>query len=416
MNSTARTLRSSVTVAGAGLLLAAGGAVAAPAAGAATADSQPPALSVSTAAPAEVGLAGLPVEFTTTASNVGTDDTSSARLVYHVDGGAGLPPNAVSLQYRLGGTTWRSVPLTLSGTRFSGELPESFPLAAAQSRTVQLRLGLPMGTPHHGDSDGGTQSLKLTTLISYGSSGAADDTDEDTVDVDAPTVGLSAVPATVTAGGPGVTFRATVDNTTPSAYENLTEVLFTSRYATVQVLRSGVWKTLRPITSGAEGDVHGFDIVGKDASMAADSGTVTEIRLAYRKDAPAGTTTVHPCVFVNEGSTPFTGTTFCGASASTDVKAAVSGSTPTASVTPSASATSSASTTPSATTTAASSPTATPTSTGTVSGTTSSGTTTQLAKTGNSGFSATTAGATALITAGVGTLGFIALRRRQNRL
>jgi hypothetical protein len=408
-------LRSSVTVAGAGLLLAATGAVLAPAATAAPADPQPPALSVSTAAPAEVGLAGRPVDFTTTASNVGTDDTTSARLIYHIDGGGGLPSNAVSLEYRLSGTAWKTVPLALSGTQFSGELPESFPLAAAQSRTVQLRLGLPMGTPHHGDGNGGTNSLKLTTLISYGSSGAANDTDEDTVNVDAPTVGLSAVPATVTAGGPGITFQATVNNATPSAYENLTGVLFTSRYATVQVLRSGTWKTLQPITANAEPDLYGFDIVGKDASMAADSSTVAKIRLAYRKDAPAGTTTVHPCVFVNQGSTPFTGTTFCGASASTDVKAAASGTTPTASTTPSATATSSASTTPSATTTATTSPTAT-TSSGTVSGTTSSGSTTQLAKTGNSGISTTTVGATALITAGVGTLGFIALRRRQNRL
>ncbi|MFJ9249912.1 hypothetical protein [Streptomyces sp. NPDC101776] len=412
MNSTARTLRSSVTAVGAGLLLAATGAALAPAATAAPEDPQPPALAVSTAAPTEIGLAGRPVGFTTTASNVGTDDTSSARLIYHVDGGAGLPPNAVSLEYRLSGTTWKTVPLTLSGTQFSGELPESFPLAAARSRTVQLRLGLPMGTPHHGDSNGGTQSLKLTTLVSYGSSGAANDTDEDTVKVDAPTVGLSAVPATVTAGGPGITFQATVKNPTSSAYENLTEVLFTSRYATVQVLRSGAWKTLRPITAGAEPDVYGFDIIGKDASMAADSGTVTKIRLAYRKDAPAGTTTVHPCVFVNEGSTPFTGTTFCGASAATVVKAAASGTTPTASTTPSASSSSSASATPSATT----SPTATTTSSGTTSGTTSSGTTTQLARTGNDGVSATTVSATALITAGVGTLGVIALRRRQNRL
>lgn len=85
-----------MTVAGAGLLLAATGAVLAPSATAATTDSQPPALTVSTAAPAEIGLAGQPVEFTTTATNVGTEDTTSPRLIYHIDGGAGLPPNACS--------------------------------------------------------------------------------------------------------------------------------------------------------------------------------------------------------------------------------------------------------------------------------------------------------------------------------
>ena len=385
-----------MTVTGAGLLLAATGAVLAPAATAATTDAQPPALAVSTAAPAEIGLAGQPVEFTTTASNVGTEDTDSARLIYHIDGG-GLPPNAVSLQYRLSGTAWKSVPLTLTGTQFSGELPESFALTAAQSRTVQLRLGLPMGTPHHGDSNGGTDQLKLNTLISYGTSGAANDSDEDTVKVDGLDATLSGVPTTATAGGPGVTFGATVSNTTASAYENVTGVLFTSRYATVQVLSSGTWKTLKPITAGNEPDVYGFDITGKDSSLAAHSSAAAKFRVSYLKNTPAGKTTVHPCAFVNQGSTPFTGTTFCGASASITVKAAASGTTPTSSSTPS--------TSPTATTT---------TSSGTISGTTS-GTTTQLAKTGSGGISATAASASALITAGVGTLGFVALRRRRNR-
>ncbi|WOX13465.1 hypothetical protein [Streptomyces sp. N50] len=410
MNSTARTLRSSATVAGAGLLLAATGAVLAPAATAATTDAQPPALTVSTAAPAEIGLAGQPVEFTTTASNVGTEDTTSARLIYHIDGGAGLPPNAVSLQYRLSGTAWKTVPLTLTGTQFSGELPESFALAAAQSRTVQLRLGLPMGTPHHGDSNGGADQLKLNTLISYGTSGAANDSDEDTVKVDGLDATLSGVPTTATAGGPGVTFGATVSNATASAYENVTGVLFTSRYATVQVLSSGTWKTLKPITAGNEPDVYGFDITGKDSSLAAHSSAAAKFRVSYLKNTPAGKTTVHPCAFVNQGSTPFTGTTFCGASASITVKAAASGTTtPTTSARPSTSATPTSSSTPST------SPTATTTtSSGTISGTTS-GTTTQLARTGSGGISATAASASALITAGAGTLGFVALRRRRNR-
>ncbi|MEU8697023.1 hypothetical protein AB0C61_04955 [Streptomyces sp. NPDC048680] len=404
MNTTARTVRSSVTATGAGLLLAATGAVLAPGATAAPADSGPPALAVSTAAPAEVGLAGRPVGFTTTASNTGANDTSSARLIYHVDGGVGLPPNAVSLEYRLSGTAWKSVSLTLTGTQFSGELPETFPLAAGQKRTVQLRLGLPMGTPHNGDSNGGTDHLKLTTLVSYGASGAANDTDEDSVKVNALSTRLTGVPATATVGGPGVTFEATVSNPTASAYENVTDVLFTSRDATVQKLRSGTWKTLEPITDSAEPDIYGFDIIGKDASMAAHSSTSVKVRVTYRKGAALGKTTVHPCVFVNEGSTPFRGTTFCGSSASLTLKAAAPGTTtPTASATPSSSATPSASDTPSAT---APAPAAT---------STLPGTTTQLAETGSGGVSATAVAAAALVTAGAGALGLTTLRRRRAR-
>uniref|UniRef100_A0AAU2W205 Gram-positive cocci surface proteins LPxTG domain-containing protein n=1 Tax=Streptomyces sp. NBC_00008 TaxID=2903610 RepID=A0AAU2W205_9ACTN len=394
MNTTARTLRSSATATAAGLLLAATGSVLAPGAkAAAAADTEPPELTVSTAAPAEIGLAGGPVGFTTTAANTGTHDASSARLIYHIDGGEGLPPNAVSLQYKLGAATWKPVSLALTGTQFSGELPETFPLAAGEARTVRLRLGLPMGTPHNGDSNGGTDHLRLTTLVSYGAGGMAGDTDEDTVEVGALTTALSGVPATATPGGPGVTFGATVSNPTASAYENVTEVLFTSRDATVQELRSGTWKTLRPIADSAEPDVYGFDVIGKDAALAAHSSTSVKVRVTYGKAASQGKTTVHPCVFVNEGSAPFTGSTFCGSSSSLTLKAV------SATTTPTASATATASPLPSAT----------------AATTTSGGTTTQLAETGSGGASATTTAAAALVTAGAGLLGLAALRRRRDR-
>lgn len=400
LNTLAHKVRSSVAVSGTALLLAAAGFGLAPAA---SADgSQPPILAVSTAAPAEVGLAGLPVAFTTKVSNTGAHDTSSARLIYRIDGGAGLPPNAVSLQYRLSGTAWKTVPLTYAGEKFSGEVPETFPLAAGQSRTVQLRIGVPMGTPHNGDSNGGTQQLKLTTLVSYGASGAAAGRDDDTIKVDGLSTGLSGVPATVTAGGPAVSFEAAVRNPTPSGYENVTDTLITSRYASVQVLRSGTWKTLTPLTSNADADVYGFDVIGKDASLAARSSTVAKVRVAYRKDTPTGKATVQSCVYVNQGSRPFSGSTFCGNQATVRVLAAGStGGTPTPS--PTASATPAPSASPSTSTGA---PSAT-------SGT--SGASSQLARTGSSGTSTIAAAAGVLLLAGAGALGAVALRRRRTR-
>jgi LPXTG-motif cell wall-anchored protein len=255
------------------------------------------------------------------------------------------------------------VPLTLAGTQFSGELPETFPLAAGQSRTVQLRLGLPMGTPHNGDSNGGTDHLKLTTLVSYGASGAANATDEETVKVDGLATALSGVPATATAGGPPVAFRATVSNPTASAYENVTDVLFTSRYTTVQVQHSGTWTTLQPRTDSTEPGIYGFDIIGKDTSLTAHSTTTVKVRVTYNQGAPAG-----PTVKAGGSASP----------------------TPTASATP---------TTPTATTAPATTPTQAPA---------------QLAKTGTGGAStAAVAGAT-LVAAGAGALGFAA-RRRRNR-
>lgn len=408
----ARKVRSSVAVSGTALLLAATGFGLAPAASAD--ESQPPMLAVATAAPAEVGLAGLPVAFTTKVSNTGAHDTSSARLIYRIDGGAGLPSNAVSLQYRLSGTAWKTVPLTYADEKFSGEIPETFPLAAGQSRTVQLRIGVPMGTPHNGDSNGGTQQLKLTTLVSYGASGPA--TDTDTIKVDGLSTGLSGVPATVTAGGPAVSFEATVTNPTASRYENVTDTLITNRYASVQVLRSGTWKTLTPVTSNAEADVYGFDVIGKDASLAAYSSTVAKVRVTYRKDAPTGKATVQPCAFVNQGSTPFRGTTSCGDRATLTVLAAGStgstGGTSTPIPTPTASATPTPSASPSTSTEAPSSTSTSGTASGTTSGT--SGASSQLAKTGSSGTS-TIAAAGAFLLAGAGVLGAVALRRRRTR-
>ncbi|WP_405935398.1 hypothetical protein OG338_00515 [Streptomyces sp. NBC_00726] len=395
MNTVARSLRSSAVASAAGLLLTLTGAALAPAALAGTGL---PALTVSTEAPTAIGLGGLPVAFTTTASNTGTNDTSAARLIYRIDGGGGLPQNALSLEYRLAGTAWKSVPLeVIDDTVYGGELPERFPLAAGESRTVQLRLGLPMGTPHNGDSNGGTDRLKLTTMISYGASGAANDTDVDNVAVDGLGTHLSGVPATAVAGGPGITFEATVDNPTPSAYENVSDVLMTNRHATVQVLRSGKWTTLEPIIESAEPDVYGFNVIGPDVSLKAHGSTSTRVRVTYLKDAPAGKTVLNPCAIVNEGPGTFRGTMSCGDRATVEVKAAAATGTPS----------------PSPSVTASASPS--PTATGTGSASTSSGMNAQLAETGSGGLSAAAVGAAGLVAAGAGALGFTAVRRRRGR-
>ncbi|MFF7340507.1 hypothetical protein ACFZAT_24610 [Streptomyces sp. NPDC008163] len=396
MNTVARSLRSSAVASAAGLILTLTGAALAPAA---LADTGMPQLTVATEAPATVGLGGLPVAFTTTASNTGSNDTSSARLIYRIDSVNDLPEHGLSLEYRLDATTWKSVPLEIiDGTVYGGELPEQFPLAAGKSRTVQLRLGLPMGTPHNGASNGGTDHLKLTTMISYGAAGAANDTDVDDVQVDGLDTHLSGVPATATAGGPAIAFKATVDNPTPSAYENVTDVLFTNRYTTVQVRRSGAWTTLKPITSNAEPDVFGYDVIGKDASLPAHGSTSVDIRVTYRKDAPLGKTEVSPCAIVNGGAIPFRGITSCGKGAVVTVnKAAATTGTPSPS--------------PSVTASASSSPAAS----GTGTGSSTSGMSAQLAETGSGGLSATAVGAAGLVAAGAGALGFTAMRRRGGR-
>lgn len=228
----------------------------------------------------------------------------------------------------------------------------------------------------------------------------------------------------MTAGGPAAGFDVTLTNPTPSAYENVTDTLITSRYASVQVLRSGTWQTLTPSTSDTAPDVYGFDVIGKDASLSAHGSTVAKVRVTYRKDTPAGKTPVHPCVYVNQGSAPFRGTTFCASGSTLTVLAADSGGStggtpipsstgsgiPTASVTATASATPTASASPSS---SASPSAVAPSSTsGTTSGTSGGG---SLAHTGSGGTSVIAAAAGALLLAGTGVLGAVGPRRRRTR-
>ncbi|MEV3858195.1 hypothetical protein AB0J38_28200 [Streptomyces sp. NPDC050095] len=145
MNSRAYQVRSSVVVSGTALFLAAAGFALAPTASAT--DDERGILSVSTNAPAEVALAGLPVEFTTMIRSVGPNwelPDNTARLAFRIDGGLGLSPNAVSLEYRLSGKVWTRVPLKYSHTdgQFTGEMPQ-FTVTGGGERTVQMRSGAP---------------------------------------------------------------------------------------------------------------------------------------------------------------------------------------------------------------------------------------------------------------------------------
>ncbi|SFE19862.1 hypothetical protein SAMN05216251_10264 [Actinacidiphila alni] len=391
-----------------GVLLAAGGFGLAPAA---LADSGPGPLAVtlSAPAPAEIGLAGQPVEYADTVTNTGTTTTDELTLRFTLDGGVGLPSNAASLEYRADDGSWRPVPLEYGHGVFAGTLPGGFTLEPGASRTVRLRIGLPMGTPHNGDSNGGTQALKVRTAVGRSAGGVAAATDDHTIAVDGLSASLSGVPSSVTAGGPGVTFEARAANPTASAYTNVSHVLVTAAGAVVETRHAGAgWTRLTPGSEADEPGVSVFTLDGKDASMGAHTTAVTDVRLSYPKSAGGTKTTVGDCVLVNAApGRPLSGTTSCGPQSTITVKAAVTGG-------------------------GSTSPTATPTTTATSTVTTGSGTTTgttsgaaptappsadtgQLASTGSSGASKLAAGAGVLFLAGAAAVGAAALRRRATR-
>ena len=333
--------------------------------------------------PAAVGFAGQPVGFTETVANTGA--ARSVVVTLEATAGPGVEQNSLVIQYQDGGT-WKDLALDYSGQEgtFTGQTG-ALTLAAGSTTTLKLRIGLPMGSPHNGDSNGGTSSIKLRSSVA-----AADGSpvllaqDTHTIGVDSISSGLVGVPTTATAGGAPIEFTATLDNPTPSDYTNLGDVIFVNDGATVQARTSdGPWTTLPPVTGSQPDPSRGFYLGGRNSSSAAGNDRTFDVRISFPADAPLGTTTINPCLFVNEGSTPFEGTTMCTAGVKVKIVAAAQGgasptATPTAAPTPTS--TSTGTPTPAATLPAGATPTPGASATGALADTgASSGSTSYLA-------------------------------------
>ncbi|AXI79904.1 LPXTG cell wall anchor domain-containing protein [Peterkaempfera bronchialis] len=359
MPRTARTARRSASAAALLACILGSGAVltAAPSAFAESAPSAGITLSANT--PASVGFAGQPVEFTETIDNTGTPRPVALEL--DATTGPGVPENGLVMQF-LEGSTWKDLALTydVGQGRFEGR-SENFHLAVGQ-RTLKLRIGLPMGTPFNGASNGGTQSIKLHSAVAD----AADEwnplaEDTHTIGVTSISSSVSHVPATVVAGGAPIEFDATLSNPTPSDYVRLGNVLFIDAPAKVQVRTgNGAWTTLGPIQGR---DRQGFYLDGESSSAKAGTTHTVRVRLSYPSSAKPGKATISPCVFVNEGRENFRGTTLCSRSATVTIAAGPSAgaspsqsATPTQSAAPSQSATPTQSTTPTRSATPSSAP------------------------------------------------------------
>jgi len=359
--------------------------------------------------PAAVGLAGQPVEFTEKITNTSATESQDLFLNLVADAGAGMPENGLAMYYRTDSGSWEKVALEYSSGSFQGALPFTITLGPGESRVLHLRFGLPMGEPHNGDSDGGARTVRLTSSV-----GAADGSwvlqarDVRTIPVQGLSAGLTGVPSTAVPGGAPVEFEATLTNPTPSDYLNLNSVLFTDKYATVQVRRGGKWITLTPVTTAAEPGRVGHYLRERDHKSPAGSSSSVPVRVIWKKDAPLGRTTLTQSVIVNEGSVPFRGT-YVGATSAQVTLTGGQSATPSASTTPSASASASAS----ASTGTTATPTPTPVST-TPSAASTTNTGTELASTGGDGAGtlALSVGGAALVFAG-GSLGaYVRLRRR----
>ncbi|MGW1718000.1 hypothetical protein [Streptomyces sp. NPDC002156] len=401
----------------AGVLMSLGAVAAAPAAwaepGTPTTPSAGPAqtccnTTLSVDGPAAVGLAGQPVEFTEKITNTSATESQNLFLNLVADAGPGMPKNGLAMYYRTDGGAWQQVPMEYTSGSFQGALPITITLGPGESRVLHLRLGLPMGEPHNGNSDGGARAVQLTSSV-----GAADGSwvlqarDVRTIPVQGLTAGLTGVPSTALRGGAPVEFEATLANPTPSEYLNLNSVLFTDTYATVQVKRGGAWVTLPPVTATAEPGRVGHYLRERDHKAPVGSSSSVPVRISWKDDAPLGRTTLTQSVIVNEGSVPFRGTYVGAASAQVALGGGQSAS-------PSASPSQTASTAPTPSASTSTGTTATPTPVPTTPPATSPANTgTQLASTGGDGGTlALSLGGASLVFAGGSLAAYTRLRRR----
>ncbi|WP_316528981.1 hypothetical protein [Kitasatospora brasiliensis] len=291
-------------------------------------------LSLTVHTPAVVGFAGGPVEFTEHIGNTGGDTT--AVLSFEIGSDLGTPPRALSLDYFDGKHgDWRSVGLTqhpgedgMSTDGATAALP-----VPAGGTDVRLRIGVPMGSPHDGATNGSTGlALSFHTTLRGGDDPAQTEplTDTHRIAVDGIRNGVSGAPATAVRGGAPIEFDVVLRNPTPSAYTNLGNVLFVDRSAKVEVRGAdGGWTALPAVTTEGE-TLAGHYLDGRNSSAAPNSSHIKRVRVGYPAGVPVGTTQLNPCVFVNEGNTPFMGTTMCsqGATVRIDAPAPKPDSTP----------------------------------------------------------------------------------------
>ncbi|MFE7193760.1 hypothetical protein [Kitasatospora sp. NPDC057541] len=267
-------------------------------------------------APAAIGGAGQPVEFTEVITNTGSK-AEQFGLALSTTSDLGTPPHAIAMEYRDRKTgKWKSIELD-SGVHdgkvsYSAYLPVDAKIPAHGSVTVQLRIGAPMGEPHNGASNGWVQQLDLRSAVVAPGSwvGLAQVTKRIKVQNISPSLGR--VPATAVAGGAPIEFDAVLKNPTPSNYINVANTLGVDSHATVQVRQpNGTWTTLKKVYNSAD-EGAGVYLQGRDSSIRANSTTTVRVRVSYDAGTPLGPTDIGRCVYVNERPTlPFRGTTTC---------------------------------------------------------------------------------------------------------
>ncbi|MFE3879110.1 LPXTG cell wall anchor domain-containing protein [Kitasatospora sp. NPDC059146] len=309
----ARRSRSAVvTAATLGVLLATGAVVAAPAAYAAdapaataSASAEPTAPKTSTEAgkpsltvnaPASFGNGGEPVEFTETVTNPGATD-ASYKLWFDASNPAAASRTQLTMDYRDADGAWKPVDLafTNSGGHFAGGIPTALTVAGGATKTVQLRLGLPI------NNNWGSHDLPIkldsTVLDESGHTVLAESTKD--VTAKAITVQVKDAPTTAVAGGAPVEFDVTVTNPSAARYTDVAKVIEADKRSKLQVQNAdGSWET---VTAAPDQFGRVLYRLTADKTLAPGASFTRHVRLSFTADAPIGTTYIHPWAMLGEG-------------------------------------------------------------------------------------------------------------------
>ncbi|MFI5529203.1 LPXTG cell wall anchor domain-containing protein [Kitasatospora sp. NPDC051853] len=390
------TVRTRTTVAAATVLLA----VAAPLTLSTAASAEPAgtagAVALSVAAPEAVGFAGQPVEFSETVTNPGATERKLT-LSFSADVTLGAPNDALVIDYKdQASGTWKAVPLAFARGIYSGTLPTAVTVPAGGKKTLDLRIGAPMGLPHQGATNGGIPSIPLHSVLTAEDSTTPLADELRTIALKTPKLGLGTVPSTAVIGGAPVEFDAVLVNDTPSGYVNLANALTVAPKAVVEVRRAdGSWQRVTQLKHW-DGNSSAAYLDGRDSSLKAGADATHRVRVSYPAGSTPGDTRIDRCLVVNEHpQQPLLGTTHCVKGATVKL---VTATTPSATPAPPASGHPSATASPSASVSASASA--------------STSTDGRLAETGAGRTTTFAAIGAALIALGAGV--FLTLRRRSS--
>ncbi|MFJ9610141.1 hypothetical protein ACIRS1_27745 [Kitasatospora sp. NPDC101176] len=241
-------------------------------------------------APASIGNAGGPVEFTQTVTNPGNTQ-ATYNLEFDASNQYARGEGRIAMDLLDDEGAWKPVLTTFrqqnDGFHFKGGYAR-VTVPAGATKTFRLRLSAPVNNDWAGAS--GTIKLSSSVLEQTGQYTVAESTAE--VALKALDVSVRNAPATAVTDGDPVEFDVTVANASASRYDNVRPAVLADRNSALQVQQAdGSWQNVFGVPSRQNGGPVTYYLT-EDRDLAAGASVTRHVRLAFTSLAPVGTTHV----------------------------------------------------------------------------------------------------------------------------